>query len=85
MNKIKFLRFLRNSSEEISFSHLGKNVDVDANDSGFICIDTLIVQYLYLDISYIAEERLNQESEILNFSLKLTKKNSIIYDFLELN
>lgn len=50
-----------------------------------ICIDTLIVQYLYLDISYIAEERLNQESEILNFSLKLTKKNSIIYDFLELN
>lgn len=49
-----------------------------------ICIDTLIVQYLYLDISYIAEERLNQESEILNFSLKLTKKNSIIY-FLELN
>ena len=45
----------------------------------------LIVQYLYLDISYIAEERLNQESEILNFSLKLTKKNSIIYDFLELN
>lgn len=45
----------------------------------------LIVQYLYLDILYIAEERLNQESEILNFSLKLTKKNSIIYDFLELN